>query len=399
MRFHRVLIDHIVQTLHKVFFEQQYADKVIERTFKANPKWGARDRRYFAETTYDIVRWRRKLAYAVAVDDSHENCWPLWAAYTALQGHTLPDWPEVAGVSAQALQARLASCDNPAILHSLPDWLYQLCQQQLGEVWPNTAAALNQQAEVFLRTNTLKITRDKLRAGLLLEDIDAEPLPAPLADGLVLSQRKNVFTSNAFKAGFFEVQDASSQQIAPLLDVKPGMRVVDACAGAGGKSLHLAAMMQNKGYVLSMDVHQWKLDELRKRAKRNGVDIIETRLIEGSKTIKRLAQKFDRVLLDVPCSGLGVLRRNPDAKWKITAAEIANIQQLQADILRQYSQMCKVGGQLVYATCSILPSENEQQVQAFLAANSQWSLQQQLTLLPGRDPYDGFYAAVLVRNS
>lgn len=196
------------------------------------------------------------------------------------------------------------------------------------------------------------------------------------------------------------MQDAGSQQIVPFLEIQPGHKVVDACAGAGGKSLHIAALMENKGRLLSMDIHEHKLETLKQRAKRAGVHVAETRVIQNNKTIKRQKEKFDRVLLDVPCSGLGVLKRNPDAKWHLNSQNLDTLIALQTDILARYSQMCKVGGKLVYATCSILPSENEQQVERFLANNPNWQLEDSLRLLPGvNSEFDGFYAARLVKNS
>ena len=173
------------------------------------------------------------------------------------------------------------------------------------------------------------------------------------------------------------------------------MRVIDACAGAGGKSLHLAALMQNKGKILALDVHTNKLEQLRKRAKRAGIDIIETRLIEGTKTIKRLVNSADALLLDVPCSGLGVLRRNPDSKWKLKPERLLELQDLQKKLLRDYSQMLKVGGRMVYATCSILPSENQRQVQDFLSQHKNFELLAEKTLRPDIEGYDGFYFASL----
>jgi len=215
-----------------------------------------------------------------------------------------------------------------------------------------------------------------------------------------LTKRKNVFITQAFKKGFFEVQDAASQMVAPLLDLKPGLRVADACAGAGGKSLHMAALMKNKGKIISMDIHEWKLKALKVRAARDGVDIIETKLIESNKTVKRLENTFDRILLDVPCSGLGVLRRNPDTKWKLSLEEIARLTDLQKEIISQYSKMSRVGGIMVYATCSILHRENEEQVQWFLNSEmgKNWTLKKEMRVWPHIDKFDGFYAAVLVKN-
>src|SRR5690606_6175620 len=190
----------------------------------------------------------------------------------------------------------------------------------------------------------------------------------PLA--LKLKERANVFQTEAFKDGWFEVQDASSQLVAEYLDVKPGMRVVDACAGAGGKTLHLACLMENKGQLIALDIYANKLNELKRRAKRAEAFNIETRLVDSTKVIKKLHDKADRVLIDAPCSGLGVLKRNPDAKWKLQPEFIENIKKTQQELLQQYARMVKPGGQMVYATCSVLPSENEKQVEGFLTSES-----------------------------
>ena len=178
------------------------------------------------------------------------------------------------------------------------------------------------------------------------------------------------------------------------------MRVIDACAGAGGKSLHLAALMQNKGKVLSMDVEEWKLQQTKLRARRDGVSIIERKVIEGSKTIKRLKESADRLLLDVPCSGLGVLRRNPDTKWKLSLDSIAKVQETQQEIIQSYSSMLKKGGQMVYATCSILPSENQKQVEKFLAseAGKDFELIEDQKVLAQESGFDGFYIARLLKK-
>ncbi len=212
-----------------------------------------------------------------------------------------------------------------------------------------------------------------------------------------LEKRQNVFGWEEYKKGFFEVQDAGSQLIAEFLDVKPGERVIDACAGAGGKALSLAASMNNSGRLIAMDVEEHKLLELKKRAKRNGISNIETRLIEG-KTVKRQRETADKLLLDVPCSGLGVIKRNPDAKWKLRPEFMAEVQQTQQHILRDYSKMLKVGGKMVYATCSILPSENEKQVEKFLAENKDFVLIKDRHVLPSETGFDGFYMALIQRK-
>lgn len=394
MKIHKHLVTQIVGALDEVFEQGQYADKVIQRNLKAQKQWGARDRRFFAESVYEIVRWERLLAHIA--DDN--NFWKIWGAYWVRQGHELPDWPELDGLSASEVIARQKDISSFAVAQSIPDWMYERGTQELGSDFKDVVRALNKPAEVFLRTNTLKITPDELIKELAALEIQAVKVSPDLPDTLKLTERKNVFITEAFRKGLFEVQDASSQMIAPLLGVEPGHRVIDACAGAGGKSLHMAAMMKNKGKIISLDIHEWKLKELKVRARRDGVDVIETRVIDSSKVIKRLAQTADRLLLDVPCSGMGVLRRNPDTKWKLSNDEISRLHKLQYEILSTYSEMTKKGGRMVYATCSILPSENEHQVEKFLAEHgANWKLLKQINLRPDLDGYDGFYGALLER--
>jgi len=216
---------------------------------------------------------------------------------------------------------------------------------------------------------------------------------------LLLKKRLNVSGLDSFKAGHFEIQDAGSQLIAPYLDVRPGMSVIDACAGAGGKSLHLAALLGNTGSILSMDIEHHKLQELERRAARNGVTNLTTMHISSNKIIETLSETTDRLLLDVPCSGLGVLRRNPDSKWKLKPEFLDKIRKVQAQILENYSTMVKKGGKMVYATCSILPSESEEQVRAFTKRHkADWQFVSEHRTSPARDGFDGFYMALLERK-
>ena len=171
--------------------------------------------------------------------------------------------------------------------------------------------------------------------------------------------------------------------------------MVDACAGGGGKSLHIAALMQNKGRIISLDIFEMEVERTLKKAKRAGVSIIETRLIESTKTIKRLAEQADRVLIDAPCSGIGVLKRNPDIKWKLSPESIDNIRKEQAKILSDNSVMVKKGGKLIYATCSILPSENEMIVDKFLAEHPNFKKTKEQRIMPSESGFDGFYMAMM----
>jgi 16S rRNA (cytosine967-C5)-methyltransferase len=395
-RLHPNLIAGVMEALETSFGKGFYVDKVLERIFKANPKWGARDRAFVAENTYDMVRWWRLLWSLAGKEPSlrRKDLYDLFGVWWLYKGETLPDWDKFDRIRDFDLSQSLKNLpEDVAIRQSFPDWLDQLASRELGDAWPIAAQQLNLEAPVVLRANRLKASREEVMQQLLSEGIATHPLEeAP--DALVLNQRANTFRTQAFSAGMFEVQDGGSQQIAPFAQPEPGMRVIDACAGAGGKSLHLAALMNNKGSILSMDVEGWKLEELKKRARRNGVHNLETRVIDSTKVIKRLEHTADRVLLDVPCSGTGVIRRNPDTKWKLTEDYLTNVRATQAEILERYSTMLKPGGKLVYATCSILPSENEQRVEAFLLNHPEYSLEEEVRVQPGTHN-DGFYMARL----
>jgi 16S rRNA (cytosine967-C5)-methyltransferase len=398
VKLYRNLSEAVVQNLHDIFEGNRYADKVIEKVLKQHPKWGARDRRFIAETTYDIVRWYRLFRELSGAEEG--DYWSLLATWCIWNTVDLPPWDEFNKIQPRSIEENYERIKSERkIRESIPDWLDTLGEAELPAWWDKELHALNEEAKVVLRVNTLKITREGLRELLFEEEgIETERLPE-CPDALLLHERQNIFTRQAFKDGLFEVQDAGSQRIAPYLDVKPGMRVIDACAGAGGKTLHLAALMQNKGRIIAMDTEAWKLDELKKRARRAGAsDLIEARLIDSSKVIKRLEGTADRVLLDVPCSGLGVLRRNPDSKWKLSLEFIEKVRELQQEILQQYSVMVKPGGMMVYATCSILPSENEKQVEKFLATHGdKFEMLSQDRCWPS-EGYDGFFMCRLKRK-
>jgi 16S rRNA (cytosine967-C5)-methyltransferase len=396
MRLFRTTTEAVIQSLEQIFAEGRYADKVIEKVLKSNPKWGARDRRFIAETTYDIVRWFVLLRYVAKAKE--DDYWRLLAAWSVLHQIDFPDWSEFKGVNRSEILKRYEDSKKyRQIRESVPEWMDELAFAELGEKWEQELTALNEEAPVVLRANTLKISPRDLLFKLREEEVEAFQ-PENFPEALILQERQNIFNVPSFKEGLFEVQDASSQAIAPFLEVEPGMRVIDACAGAGGKTLHLAARMKNKGRIIAMDIEQWKLDELLKRARRAGVSNIEAKLIDSSKIVKRLENSADRLLLDVPCSGLGVLKRNPDAKWKLSKTFIDEVKELQQHIINDYCNMLKPGGLMVYSTCSILPSENEKQVEKFIQQKEgKFSLLKENHLWP-TEGYDGFYMALIKRN-
>ncbi|MDC8003614.1 methyltransferase domain-containing protein [Aureisphaera galaxeae] len=403
MRLHRNLVFATIDSLNLIFNKGKQADKVLKNTLKRDKRWGSRDRAFIAETTYDIVRWKRLYAEIAEVKEPFDrtNLFRLFTVWATLRGIRLPDWPQFEGTPTRKIKGRFDELSsNRRFRESIPDWLDKLGQDELGKKWDAEIGALNELAKVILRVNPLKADVKTVQKALKENGIDTHPIKG-LPYALELFERTNVFVTDAFKNGWFEVQDASSQKVAALLDPQPGMRIADACAGAGGKALHIASLMENKGQVIALDIYDNKLAELKKRAKRNGIHNIETRLIESTKSIKKLFGKIDKVLIDAPCSGLGVLRRNPDTKWKLQPEFLKEIRQTQSDILDSYSRMVKPGGQLVYATCSILPSENQEQIKSFLTRETgkEFILEKEETLWPSKTGYDGFYMALLTKKS
>lgn len=402
---HRPVWEGIQSSLQAILVERWPADKVIQRQLKANRKWGSQDRRLFAEAVYDLVRWWRRLLWVCDVEWSgdlpwsgdvraHERALEAWCVLHEIElGKNVPrSLPR-----SSEIQARWNDPGLPrAVRESMPDWLDRWGESELGAKWDEVLPALNSIAPVYLRANRLKTTPAQLVSRLKSENVEAEVVDG---DAVKLSKRVNVFLSKSFKDGLFEVQDLNSQHVAPELQPEEGQRVIDACAGAGGKSLHLASLMKNKGKIIALDVNEKKLTQLRERATRAGATSIEARLIESTKVIKRLHEGAERLLLDVPCSGMGVLQRNPDAKWKLSKEELDRLQTLQAEILSSYVGMCKPGGVIVYATCSIMPSENLKQVERFLSQNgTQFSLEKEQTFWPEAGGPDGFFFARLKKS-
>lgn len=403
MRLHRNLVFTTIDSLMAIFNDGEYADKVVARALKKDKRWGSHDRKFVAETIYEIVRWKRLYVEISETKEpfTRDDIWRIFAVWAVLRGYKLPDWKYFESTPERRIKGRFDELiKTRKYRESIPDWMDELGVQELGEeIWTKELAAQNQQANVVLRVNTLKTTREKLYG--ILMDLDIETIKLDeYPDALILKERANVFLTDAFKEGLFEVQDASSQLVARFLDVKPGMRVVDTCAGAGGKTLHIASLMENKGQIIAMDLYESKQKQLKIRAKRDGAFNIEYRIIEGTKTIKKLHEQADRLLLDAPCSGIGVLKRNPDSKWKLQPQFIEEIKKVQQQILQDYSKILKKGGKMVYATCSVLPSENEKQIETFLnsEAGKDFTFIEDRKILAHESGFDGFYMALLEKK-
>ena len=390
----------VIDSIRDIFNEGVYADKAVEKALKRDKRWGSRDRKFVAETIYEIVRWKRLYAEIAEVKEPFDrnNLWRLFSVWCVLKGIALPDWNQIEPTPSRRIKGKFDELSKiRKFRESIPDWIDEVAVSELGEeLWTKELAALNKQAEVILRTNTLNTTKEELQKELQDESIFTEFIPNH-SDALRLVERANVFRTEVFKKGYFEVQDASSQLVAEYLDVAPGMKVIDTCAGAGGKTLHLASFMKNKGQIIAMDIYESKLKKLKIRARRNKVHNIDTKVIDSTKPIKKLYNKADRVLIDAPCSGIGVLRRNPDSKWKLQPEFLDNIKKVQQDILQKYSKMVKSGGKLVYATCSVLPSENQNQITEFLVSESgkDFKLIKDNKVFAHTSGFDGFYMALL----
>jgi 16S rRNA (cytosine967-C5)-methyltransferase len=400
MRLHKNLVLAVIKILDGVFNQDFYADKTIEKVLKLDKRWGSRDRAFIAETSYEIVRWKRLYLEIADVKKpfQYKNLWRVFSVWAVLKGINLPNWTEFQETPKRRIKGKFDELSKiRKFRESVPDWIDKLACEEIGEKkWEKEISELNKMAELVIRTNTLKTNSSELQKILLDEEISTEIISG-YPDALRLKKRVNLFKKESFQKGLYEVQDASSQLVAPFLKIEPGMKICDICAGAGGKTLHLSALSKNKGQILAMDIYKHKLIQLKKRAKRNSAFNIETKLIENNKSIKRLKGKIDRLLIDAPCSGLGVLKRNPDSKWKLQPDFLNKIKDTQSKILKQYSKLIKENGKIVYATCSILPSENEHQINNFLKSEEgqDFKLEEEKKISPLASGFDGFYMARL----
>ena len=388
---HRVLAEAAFGLLEGVFARGKVLDHALGEAFAANPKWGKRDRAFLAETVFEVVRWRRALAFVAGDGDPRALCAVQWLR----MGLELPEWLDVRAGQTEEMAARESAlaAQPRAVRESIPDWLDEVGEQELGAQWAVELAALNRRAQVFLRVNTLKATLCEAQAWLAAQGVETAPVEG-VEDALVVAAGRTV-PKPILSDGRVEIQDAGSQLIVPMLDPQPGEIVVDACAGAGGKTLQIAARMRNQGSVFALDVVRDKIDTLRQRTKRAGVTCVKAGMIDGAE-VRAMQDKADRVLIDAPCSGLGTLRRQPDLKWRLSPQKLEKTRRLQRDLLSRYAIMAKPGGTVVYATCSILPSENRGVVEGLLE-NGGLRLTRDAVVSPAATGFDGFYAAVLAR--
>ena len=409
-----------------------FATHRIAQAFRANRSLGSRSRREVSQTLYDLIRQSRRLEYALEPTPSERIreigipratylAWAL-ASGAAASEEVMAEEPGIPWDAVAAVDERIASCTDPvrrfALTHSLPDWLGERLLRERPSDASELAAALNERAPLMIRANTLLTGRNDLAARLEAEGVESTPTRfAP--HGLVLRSRINVFGLDAFREGLFEVQDEGSQLIAEVVAPPPRSVVVDFCAGAGGKTLAIAAQMQNKGVIRACDVSARKLEGLRRRARRAGLSNYRGFTIDPEGTdpeLEALEARAHRVLADVPCDGLGALRRNPEARWRLTAEDLEMFPPRQLAIARRARHLVKPGGRLIYATCTILRAENEDVVEQLVAADPEFEPVRiaeilgtersaaftdptgtYLRTLPHVHGCDGFFAAVLRR--
>jgi 16S rRNA (cytosine967-C5)-methyltransferase len=398
------------------------ADAKLGAFFRGHRELGTKDRAFIAESIYGVLRRKRWLAYLSDGEDPRKL---LVAWLVRVQGNSLRDLDEVLNKQqkewAQEIKAKSTDGLSLAEQVDLPDWLWDSLLAQYGEAEALAIArSMHQPASLDLRVNTIKTSREDVLARFASESaqsgFSAQATPyAP--NGIRLPQRMGINRHVLFTEGRVEVQDEGSQLLSHLLAPKRGDMVADFCAGAGGKSLAIGALMRNTGRIYAFDVSEKRLHNLGQRLKRSGLSNLHSQVINGEQDpkLKRLNGKFDRVLVDAPCSGLGTLRRNPDLKWRQTPKDVEELTAKQSAILARAAKLVKTGGRLVYATCSLLQDENERIAEAFLAAHPEFGamnasevLQQQqisldtgvyLKLLPHLHQTDGFFAAVFEKRS
>jgi 16S rRNA (cytosine967-C5)-methyltransferase len=414
------------------------ADDIAADYFRRRRYIGAKDRVQVSTHVYGVLRHRAAFDWWIARGSKGEievaARSRMIAALLLVDGWTPDDLaanfdgdrfrPAPLAPAEQRLARGLAgrTLTHPAmpraVANHLPDWLLPYLDAVYGRRLEDEMAALNLPAPLDLRVNALKTDRDGARRALAAEQIIAEPTPwSPL--GLRLKHRAPLAGTAAFKEGLVEVQDEGSQLAALLADARPGMRVVDFCAGAGGKTLALAAQMGNRGKLVACDTAAWRLERAGTRLRRAGISNVERRTLESERDlwVKRHAQSFDRVLVDAPCLGIGSWRRNPDGKWRATPTDLAELAVRQRDILLSAARLVKPGGRLTYVTCSLLREENEAQAEGFLAAMPDFALypvsrawaetvggrspggDEYLRLTPARHGTDGFFVAQFERHS
>ncbi len=419
------LIGHVTELYSDVLISPKPADRLIDVFFRERKYLGSKDRRFISETVYGILRNKRKIELVIQFTQDMRTSLFSCLAYLLIDrkysAELLSSEIDVPIETLLTIEQNInvnpvsdSSIESIAVQYSFQDWMISEWKEYFGgSELDSLCSTLNTQAPMTIRVNTIKTTVEECQRKMLIEGVETEKAQySPYA--LHLKKRMNVFQLQAFKDGLFEVQDEGSQLLAMLVDPKPKSKVLDACAGAGGKALAMASIMNNRGEIFAFDIHSFRLDELKKRIRRSGVDSIRTKAIRENEVEEGFIGAADFVLVDAPCTGTGTIRRNPGMKWSVTRKMVQELREKQLSILSFNSQYTKVGGRLVYATCSLLKDENENVVEQFLNKEKNFELvnpssilerynlagmadSKYFQLLPHRFNTDGFFAAVMKR--
>jgi 16S rRNA (cytosine967-C5)-methyltransferase len=412
----RPLLDHTATALAAVLEFKHPADAVVSRYLRAHPILGQQDRAFVAETVFAVLRRLRLLETLTAGRDPRRL---VLAALIRLRGLSLRELDAALKPKEREWLADLkaqAEDHSFAVRCDFPDWLLTKLQRQYGEdELLALAQSLQHSAPLDLRVNLQKAGREAVLARLAADGIAARPTPYSLV-GVRLEGKPQINRHALFLEGTIEIQDEGSQLLCQLLAPRRGEMVADFCAGAGGKTLALGAMMRSSGRLYAFDISEKRLAGLKPRLARSGLSNVHPQWIgsENDARLKRLAGKLDRVLVDAPCTGLGTLRRNPDLKWRQSEQALAGYRAKQDVILAAAAKLVKAGGMMLYATCSLLDQENAEVVESFLAAHAQFALRpastalaqqrieldtgEYLRLAPHLHGTDGFFAALLEKK-
>lgn len=422
-----------IELLEEIHNSESPADRIIGKYFKHRKYIGSKDRGFIASLTYNILRHKLQLEWLIEQNGFSTSPRLLILAGLCLLdkekpfevehrfngGKYSPD--KLSNKEKDFLENLDSSQIHKAPLNirsNIPAWLISYLDRSFGKNLEREIAELNKEAPLDLRINTLKSNSQEVLNIIKKEGFDAFFTPiSPI--GIRILERRPIFTLDVFKNGFVEVQDEGSQIVSLLVGARPGEKIVDFCAGAGGKTLSLAAQMRNKGRIYAFDVSEKRLDELKKRLKRGGVSNVQVKQIESENDqyLKRLKSEIDRVVLDVPCSGSGTWRRNPDAKYRLTREKLQDYISIQSHILDSACRLVKPGGYLFYITCSMLQDENENQIKAFLSRSRDFEIidiselinknikadlktnDNFLGLSPHKTNTDGFFIAAMKKRS
>ncbi|PIP93587.1 MAG: hypothetical protein COW00_02245 [Bdellovibrio sp. CG12_big_fil_rev_8_21_14_0_65_39_13] len=394
-KYHHHLTEAVLLVLEKIFVQGVALDMALEESVKAHKKWGGRDRRNVSELVFETTRWLRLHLSKAGHQWKDEQKLDSALVKKALILQLKKDWGELppALIEAWGPLESNAGESSAADKASMTDFLFERALKSFGEQTDKVLVVANKVAPVFIRPNLMRTNLERLQAMLEKEGINSRVV----ADSLALDERRGLKEFALKYYGLFEIQDINSQKIAKVVDPQRGDNILDACAGRGGKSLLMADILRGKGSILALDIDQQKLQQCNDRARKAGHSIIRTQVSPEASTMTQWTGQFEKVLLDVPCSGVGIIRRHPERKWLLPSPAMTELLATQKKLLEDYAFTVKKDGHLIYSTCSFLPEENDLQIEEFLKCHPEFSLVKKYLWSPLDDEGDILFAADMVR--